>query len=518
MKDFRNVDPIGYVKILWRRRWYALAGFVLVSVGTWIYSWRTPDVYLSKATIRVEQTAIPQDYARPSDRSSPEEQIAGIRQQVQSRSFAESLVQEFKLFGYGSGSEFSMDAAIGGLANNIQVVSISGNTFEISTVSPDAQLSQMIVRRVVDTLIQSSSSARKTRAIEVDQFVDVQLRQREQKLLAQEEKIKQFKMAHLGGLPEQSGANVNALSGLNAQLAVVENSLQQIRDQQKQADFRAQQQKQLMQLTQRSILDQLPLSSTAEKATKSPVATNPLLEAKQAELKALSLKYTPNYPDVVRVTREVEELKRQAEASMSQESATSAGGQETAAALEEKSVAGSDAIPDIEAAEIGMQAETYKSEIAKREKERDTLLSQINNYQNRLNLAPALEQEFMGLSREYEILKQQYSDLQRQKFQAETTANLESGKNRDVYRIIDEANLPEKPAFPNRMQIILLGFGAGLVLGIGAAFGRELLDSTLGSEDEAAAILKLPVLVSISEIPPKEPRRLFRIGGMAKSA
>jgi len=62
-----------------------------------------------------------------------------------------------------------------------------------------------------------------------------------------------------------------------------------------------------------------------------------------------------------------------------------------------------------------------------------------------------------------------------------------------------------------------MGIGAGFVLGIAAAFGRELLDTTLGSESEAAAVLKLPVLVSIAEISARESRKIGR-GKMAKSA
>jgi len=124
----------------------------------------------------------------------------------------------------------------------------------------------------------------------------------------------------------------------------------------------------------------------------------------------------------------------------------------------------------------------------------------------------------MALSREHEALKQQYSSLQGKKFQAQMTPNLEANKNSDTYRVIDEANLPESPAFPNRVQIALMGLGAGVVLGIGAAFGRELLDNTLGSEDEVAAVLKLPVLVSISEIPKKQPRRPIGSIGTRKSA
>jgi polysaccharide chain length determinant protein (PEP-CTERM system associated) len=518
MKNLANLDPSEYLMILWRRRWYALATFALIMVGTAIYSYITPDVYQSNSMIMVEQAAIPQDYARSSERSSTEEQISGIRQQVRSRSFVERLIQEFQLYGYGNGGEFSMDAAVEALAKNINVTRNSSNTFQISAVATDARLAQTIVQRVVDSLIESSKSSRKTRAVEADQFVDEQLRQAEQKLLAQEEKIKQFKIAHLGELPEQSTANMNALNGLHTQLASVENALVSISEQQKQLDFRNEEQKKLNVLTQ-SMMELPVLSASSENKPEKAPASNPLLAAKQAELKELSLKYTANHPDVVRLARQVEELKRQAEASSSPE-LTPLGKEDEkpAAALSDDSILGSDSMADIEAAENKAQAEALKTQLAKREKEREALLAQIKTYQGRLNIAPALEQEYMGLSRDYERLKQEYSNLQSKKFQTELTTSLETRKDSDTYKVVDEANLPERPSFPDRKQIILLGLGAGFLLSIGAAFGREFLDSTLGSEDEAMAVLKLPVLVSISEIPQNEPRRIFGVRGKAKSA
>ena len=142
----------------------------------------------------------------------------------------------------------------------------------------------------------------------------------------------------------------------------------------------------------------------------------------------------------------------------------------------------------------------------------------MRRFQGRLNLAPAIEQELLGLSREHESLKQQYDTLQGKKLQSQMTASMESNTAGDTYKVIDEANLPEKPIFPTRIQIVLMGLLAGIVMGIGAAFARELLDTTINREEDAVAVLKLPVLASISEMPRKEPKRLIGLNRMNKSA
>jgi polysaccharide biosynthesis transport protein len=505
MKDLKGLGPLDFIQIFWRRKWYALISFMLVGGGIVFYALHTPQIYRSDSRILVESATVGSDYVVPSDRSSPEDKISAIRQQVQSRSFIEGIIEELQLFGYGSNKQFSMDAAVVGVSSNTQVISTSRNTFTISYSSTNPRFSQMIVKRMVESVIQSNSSERKAKALETDQFVDQQLRQTESELIKQEDKITQFKKAHLGELPEQSNANLSALSGLHAQLAAAESAIQHVRDQQKILELRADEEKRINSLT-RTIFTPSPTSGS-EPAPKAIPGVNPQLSAKQAELAALSAKYTPNHPDVARVAREIEEIKRQIAQRMDQ--AEGAGRKELTplsegekkASAGETEISSADVAQEIQSAELKMEAESLKNEIAKREREKESILAQVKLIQGRLNLAPALEQELLNLSRERETLRQQYGNLQSKKFQAQLTANLETNKNSDTYKIIDEANLPERPSFPDRQQIIWTGLLVAAFVGVGVAFVREILDSTIGNEQEAATVFKLPILASISEIP-----------------
>jgi len=157
----------------------------------------------------------------------------------------QGLIEEFRLYGYQMRKDFSMDEAIGWMRQAIQVKSNSPTTFTLSYSASDARLAQAVTKRLAEVLIQSNSSRRKTRVIETDQFLDDQLRQAENDLATQEEKIKQFKTQHLGELPEQSAANLNVLNGLSAQLSAAENALQHARDQQRVLELRQQEQKRL---------------------------------------------------------------------------------------------------------------------------------------------------------------------------------------------------------------------------------------------------------------------------------
>jgi uncharacterized protein involved in exopolysaccharide biosynthesis len=238
-----------------------------------------------------------------------------------------------------------------------------------------------------------------------------------------------------------------------------------------------------------------------------------VLEAKEREREALLLKYTPQYPDVVRLGREIEYLKQKAAREAESASAAEGGGDEAILPSGIDDFAAMP-MPDTPNPEI----ESIENDIRRQEKEKAAILRQIQSVQARLNLAPALEQELTVLNREYSTLKSQYDNLQSKKFQSQMTTNLETDRSSDTYRVIDEASLPEKPIFPDRIQIIGLGLVAALAAGVGAAIGRELLDTTLASEEEVTALLKIPVLATISEVPAKQLKKPGRSGGMLKSA
>jgi polysaccharide chain length determinant protein (PEP-CTERM system associated) len=514
MKDFRHLEPIDYLTVLWRRKWYFLATATLVGAGATAYAWRQPLVYRSETRILVEPPPVPDDIVRSTVRGNARDRINAIRSQVQSRSFMERLIEQYRLQGYGSDLEFSMERAVEAVRKNILINVVLEDTFTLSFAATDPQTARDITQRLADMLVQASSAARRSRAVAADRFVDEQLRKAESDLLAHEEKMRQFKMQHLGALPEQSAANVNALNGLATQLSAVENAIQRAVDQRKLLEFRRQEQKKLDGLA-RNLLSSMPAAAPAAPEPKPVSALESQLAAKKAALAELRFKYTESHPDIVRLTKEVEELERKALlASAPADHAPGSGDTEltplgppersgdTAAAAGSRLGAQIDATSEVTEAEFRLQNESLGNEIAKLEREKEEVKQQMKVVQSRLNLTPTLEEELLAMSRAHSGLLGRFNDLRNKKYSTQMATVLETDRSSEFYRIIDPATLPETPLFPNRPQIVAIGIAAGFLLGIGAAMGREYLDPTLGSEEEAVTVLQLPVLASVPEIPP----------------
>ena len=64
-------------------------------------------------------------------------------------------------------------------------------------------------------------------------------------------------------------------------------------------------------------------------------------------------------------------------------------------------------------------------------------------------------------------------------------------------RVISNAEIPDSPSFPNRPILAAGGLGVGLAFGVLIAIILEFGDKSIRTEKDAAAIMDLPLLISV---------------------
>jgi polysaccharide chain length determinant protein (PEP-CTERM system associated) len=505
MKDLTHLEVAEYFQIMWKRRWYIVAAFVLLMSGAVFYSWRIPDIFKSETRVMVESPLVSEEVFRPTVRSTPEDRINSIREQLASRTFLERIIEQFQMYGYGTRPDFVMENAVKAAQRQIGIEKTSNSTFTISFTSTDQQFSQTVTRQLAQELIRISTSKKKEGVLATDQFIDEQLRQTKEALNAQGEKVTRFKNAHLGELPEQVSANMSALSGLHSQLNSIETAMHQAQERQKMLDFKVQERKRLNLLSRSLTATQAVVKTPENRVVTGPSPAEVELAAKKAQRAQNAAKYTPTHPDMLILTLDIERLEKLVQDQKSAAVVDLAPKQD-APADTEKIDKVADQYDSVDPS-FQFEADNIKAELVRREKEKAETLQQIKLYQKRLNLTPSLDQELATLLREEGVLKAQHDNLQKQKFSSQMATTVETDKKNETYKIIDEANLPVKAEYPNRVHIILMGLGGGLLFGIGAAFGRELLDTTIGNEEEAKRLLNIPVLVTIPIVPKEKKTR-----------
>ncbi|HTY60827.1 MAG TPA: Wzz/FepE/Etk N-terminal domain-containing protein [Acidobacteriota bacterium] len=507
MKDLTRWELRDYLAVPWKRRWFFLAAMILVFGGTAIFARLRPNLYRSETRILVESATLLDDNLSPNAaRDRTEDRMNTIRQLLESRTILERVVEEFNL--RAADSSVLMEDRVNDIRNYLEISKSTGNIFTMAYIASSPQVAQAVAKRLANILIDTNRDSQKEKAADKDEFMEQELSQAQKDLGAIDEKISQFKARHLGELPEQATANMNLLSGLNNQLVAIENALDRFRDQQKTLEYRIQEQRTISELA-KSIV---PNDKSASAEAKNPAAPSPtaaLLATKRSQLAEAESRFTAKHPDVIRLRMEVADLERQVmeidahapnhtpENAVPQNASGAIGGEGTD---KNQSAAQGGINDEAEIARAKYELDILGKNIARKEKEREETLKNIDLYKKRLNLAPALEQELLTLMREHDGQQKQVENLGTRKFNTQIAANAVSNRKNDVYRILDEASLPERPIPPTRLHIILIGIAASLLAGYGMALGREVVEPSLSNEDEATAILKLPVLASIPEI------------------
>jgi hypothetical protein len=162
--------------------------------------------------------------------------------------------------------------------------------------------------------------------------------------------------------------------------------------------------------------------------------------------------------------------------------------------------------------QANVEAKTTGEEIA-------ALNRQIGSYQRRIENTPRREQELALITRDYETTRELFRSLLGKRGEAGIAADLEQRQKGERFRIIEPASLPERPAGPNRLRLLLIG----LVLAAGASalavVFAEQVDTSYRSVDEVRASLPVPVLSAIPTIATERDRaRLVRQRRLATAA
>lgn len=288
-------------------------------------------------------------------------------------------------------------------------------------------------------------------------------------------------MQALGELPEQQQGNLAILAGLHAQLQNTMATLSRAREQQ---------------VYLQSLLSQYeslsPAAVTApETGTASPQdALRAELTRLRNERADLVARYTPEYPDVVKIDGQIKDLEALLAASMK---APKPGTARPDKGTPQAPPTGGSATT----AQLKSQLEANRLEIQNALSDEKQIEARIDDYQRRLNLTPVREEQLAELLRGYDQSKQHYDDLLSKKTQSELATSLERRQEGQRFNIIDPPSLPMKPASPNHLKISLAGLVAGIAVGVALAFLVESRDHSLRNEQDLRWTFSFPLMLGV---------------------
>jgi uncharacterized protein involved in exopolysaccharide biosynthesis len=493
----RQLGMEDYLGMLRRQKWWIIIPALIMPALGFLISYAIPAKYTSTSAVLVEGQQI--QGVAPIVTADLLQRIVTMEQQILSTSRLKPMIERL---GLAKGSD--ADALVGDIRNNLNISPMSedlaksagaaasspsgpaaakkkpGSTdpdfagFNVTYTASNPHIAQQLCNEMTSMLLEENLRERGRTAEDTTSFFSRQLEEAKGVLDDFDSKLAAFKRQYLGQLPGDEDSNLRILMGLNSQL-----------DANTQALNRAQQDRTFAEST----LSQQLTAWKASLNTTSPQALDQQMAALQSQLLQAESRYTEDHPDVIKLKKDVAELKRKIDEANN-----------VTVTTEDTQKASAAEPPEVR--QLRLQIHQYDQIIAGATRDQGRLQQQIVSYQSKVAISPNVEEQYKQLTRDYDTAQKTYQDLLAKRSASETTQDVEKSQLGEQFQLLNSADLPDAPSFPKRWLFAVGGLGAGLVLGFAFALLFELKDDSIRTEPDVEAVLELPTLIALPWVGP----------------
>jgi polysaccharide chain length determinant protein (PEP-CTERM system associated) len=471
--------PEEVASLLLRGSWIIGLGLVLGAGAAAGVSWFIPNEYRSETLVLVIPQRVPENYVQSTVSTRLEDRIQSIREQILTRSRLEGIIEEFDLYA-DERKELPMEDVIADMKLKVVTRVTRTDAFTVSFVGDTPEIAQKVTARLSSMFTEENMRDRTVIAETTNQFLQTQLDAAKQQLSEREKLVQDFRLKYAGELPDQVQTNLSSLQNVEIQLQTLTESMNRDRERRTQLERL---------IAESSIPEPPAVITVAPAPANAPQTPDQQLETAESNLRSMRTRLTPDHPDVVRATLQVERMRK-----------------EVATQNQARGLPEAPSAPRVSQAETmrrsrlaGHQSELQGLLAQMEQKQRDEvqLRESVSGIRRRLDAAPIRQSELTSLNRDYQTLERNYQDLLRRYEDSKVAANMERRQIGEQFREIDPARIPESPYKPNRLLITGIGAAMGLLIGVGIVGLREFLNRGLRTADDVLACLDLPVLATL---------------------
>ena len=491
MIENRELTMEDYLAMLRRRLKVILIPALLAPLAGFLVSYAFPPRYTSQSLVLVQGQKVPDAYVQSVITSDFTQRIGSLVQQVISPSRLKPMLDTMGISKPEEQSKIIADIQAGAVQVQPVITNMSSAAsagiaakklksansepvpgFNVSYTESDARRAQQICGGITSLILTENAKSRAETAKDTTDFLSRQVDDAKRALDEQDSKLADFKKKYMGQLPGDADNNVRVLMSLNSQLDASTQTLN-----------RAQQDKAYTE----SMLAQQLAAWKATQSSTNPQTLEQQLSTLQSQLLQLQARYTNDHPDVIKTKADIAEVQKKLDQVNKAAAGSTADNTNDKANLAEP--------PELR--QLRLQIHQYQGVIEQSTADQKRLQQQIQVYQSRASMSPAIEEQYKLVTRDYDNAQKFYQDLLAKKSSAELATSMESQQQGEQMTILNFASLPDSPSFPNRLLFAGGGLGAGLALGLFIAIVLEFGDKSIRTEKDAAAVMDLPLLVSV---------------------
>lgn len=466
-----------YVRMVWPYRWAALALSIVVSLAGWMYAITLPNIYQVDAKIFIDTYSILRPLLKglAVENDSLASSASLMQRTLLTRPNLEEVARKTDL-DLEAKTAKDFDLVVEKLAENISLSGTSDdNIYQISFENSDPQRAKRVVDELLNSFLETALGSNRKDTAETQKFLDEQIQEYEKRLIAAEQRLKEFKQRNAGQMPSEGGNYFKSLQDARGILKSARMEYDEARN--------------------RSVELHRQVDAGARETTTGPVAEIPLvtpfddrMARLQEQLDQLLSQYTEKHPDVAGLRSQLEALKVQREKALKEIATSSVATGELPAGAQGNSpfmeIRLAIAQADAEVSALQARVKFYEQEVSELEKQVDTI--------------PEIEAELKRLDRDYGLNKQQFDELLKRRESARISQQVDQRADDIKIKVIEPPRIPLSPIGPNRVQLMSIILAASLGAGAGLAFLLSQINPRFYSSDELKEIARLPVIGTVS--------------------
>ncbi len=472
------VQLLGYLRGIWRFRWWVLGVAWLVCAIGWAVVAKLPDRYEASARVYVDTQTLLKPLLRGlAIQGNEQRRLLLMSKTLLSRPNLEKVMRMTDLDLQAKTPE-QTEAILESLRENIKLEATDRiNLYTIKYENEDPAMAKLVVKSLLTIFVEANLGDTRKEQDSARQFLEQQIADVEKRLQEAEERRTRFRQANLPYLSGEKGDYYSRLQAAQQQLAKAELELKIQKDR--------------LAVLKQQIEGEVPTFGIVEEESAGVAGSSVLdgrIQALEAKLDDLLVRYTDKHPDVKAVRANLAKLKRERKRELAKLAKLNrAGGGNTL-----------DTNPVYQQMRISYAE--VEADVAAKEAVVEEYKQRIETLKGAVDKVLQVEKEQTQLNRDYGILKKQYLELTERLESARLSQDVDTRSNSIRFRVIDPPTVPTQPSGPPRAMLSSAVLVAGLGLGIFLAFLMSQIRPTFDDRRTLNEITDLPVLGSISMV------------------
>jgi polysaccharide chain length determinant protein (PEP-CTERM system associated) len=474
MHDTAQIDIKKYWRLIVFKRYLFIAvALGCLSIIVW-GSYFRPKVYEAKSTVLIERNVLDRIVKDLAQTPSIESRISILTQTITSRQILMKLIDELDL---NKDNQAQVEKRVSDFQKNTQIkmgYKSQGlaDYFTVSYRDSNPEFARNYVNTLIRLYVEENLSSKREESSEANKFLAEQLKFFKEKMEAADAKIIEFRKNKDIFIAVNEAAIVLQIKG-------AEENLESINIQRMELEAKKN-------ITQKQFKGENPYTVAMFGKTKGGSLNDRLLSL-QNKLNDLLVRYTENYPDVIKTKAEIEILEKQIQDKPSDEESSQGNETEmtTLNPIHQKLK------EDLGKIDLDLAA------LSARERHSRALIASKKEY---LKHIPLEKKNLAELESERSNYQKIYEEIVVKLGQSEVSKQIEIQDKANTFRVLDPAILPTKPVSPNMVVIILFGFVAGIAAGFGTILLLDNIDHSVKTVDDIKKYFGTPVLAVIPQI------------------